>query len=86
MICLGIVYAAVSIVNTSMLSIMPLRYAKENAIASVSGIMDFATYIGASVGSFAYGYIIELWGYIPVFVSWLAISVCSIVLVKRMNH
>lgn len=85
MVCLGVIYAAVSIVNTSFLSITPLRYAGENHIASVSGILDFATYLGASLGSFVYGYVIDLWGYTPMFASWLIISLTSIVLLRKHN-
>jgi len=82
-LCLGLAYAAVSIVNTSLLSIMPLRYAKENLIASTSGLMDFATYLGASLGSFAYGYVIDLWGYAPMLYSWLAAAVFAAIALRR---
>lgn len=82
MTCLGVIYAAVSVVNTSILTITPLRYSKNNQIASVSGIMDFATYLGASAGSFVYGYVIDLWGYTPMFVSWLGVSVLAVLLLK----
>lgn len=82
MLCLGLAYAGASIVNTSMLSIMPLRYAKENLITSTSGLLDFATYLGASMGSFAYGYVIDIWGYKPMLYSWLiAAALASVILV-----
>lgn len=82
---LSIIYAAVSMINTSMLSIMPLHYAKSGNVASVSGIMDFATYLGGGIGSFAYGIIIKYAGYIPMFVSWLVISVISFLIILSIN-
>ncbi|MBR2861500.1 MAG: MFS transporter [Clostridia bacterium] len=77
-IALGLIYAAVSIINTSMLSIYPMQHAKGGAVASVSGIMDFATYLGGGISSAIYGTVIALWGYNPMFVSWIAVSVISV--------
>ncbi len=79
-LCLSIIYAAVSIVNTSILSMFPLKFAKSDNVASVSGIMDFATYFGAGVSSFAYGYLIENFGYLPMYASWVFVSVLSILI------
>lgn len=78
---LSFIYAATSIINTTMLTIYPMHYIKTNNVSSVSGIMDFATYFGAGVGSFAYGFVIKTSGYMPMFVSWAVISVVSIILV-----
>lgn len=79
-IMLSVIYAAVSVINTSFLSIYPLRYAKTGNTASVSGIMDFATYLGAGVSSAIYGIVIKNFGYLPMFVSWAAISAVSIII------
>lgn len=76
MFSLGFIYAAVSIINTSFLSIYPIHFVKEGRVATVSGIMDFVTYLGAGISSVIYGYI----GYLPMFVSWFAVSVISIFL------
>lgn len=85
MICLGLIYASVSLINTSFLSIYPLHFASEGHIASVSGIMDFVTYLGAGISSMIYGIV----GYLPMFVSWAVVSVISILLLtsllKRAN-
>lgn len=85
MLALGFIYAAVSIINTSFLSIYPIHYVNEGRVASVSGIMDFVTYLGAGISSVIYGYI----GYLPMFVSWLTVSVISVIIltsiIKRSN-
>ncbi|MBQ0110788.1 MAG: MFS transporter, partial [Oscillospiraceae bacterium] len=53
---MGLIYAAISVANTSFLSIYPLRYARTGNIASVCGIMDLFTYMGAGLGSLLFGY------------------------------
>lgn len=77
----GLLYAAVSMINTSFLSIYPIRFAGKNLVATVSGIMDFLTYLGAAVGSAVYGALVEPLGYSVIFVSWAVVSVAGLILV-----
>lgn len=84
MVCLGLIYAAVSLINTSFLSIFPIHFLSTGNVASVSGIMDFATYFGAGVSSFAYGFLIEKFGYSPMYLSWAAVSLIAIILLRMM--
>ena len=81
-ICLSLLYAGASIANTSILSIFPLQFAESDNVASVSGIMDFATYFGAGVSSFIYGNAINALGYTPMFLSWAIIPVISIIVLR----
>ena len=84
-LCMSIIYAAVSMINTSILSIYPLRFLKTGNVASVSGVMDFATYLGAGVSGVIYGALIKNFGYTPMFVSWLCISLISIILIRNIK-
>ena len=84
-LCMSIIYAAVSMINTSILSIYPLRFLQTGNVASVSGVMDFATYLGAGVSGVIYGALIKSFGYTPMFVSWACISLISIILIKRIK-
>lgn len=79
-VSLGMLYLAVSIINTSYLSIYPMRYASSGNVASVSGLIDFATYLGAGIGSAVYGMTVERFGYSFMFGTWTIISVISIVI------
>lgn len=72
---LCVIYASVSMINTSLLTIMPMHYTRTGNVASVSGIMDFATYLGGGIASLIYGALIKDFGYFPMFVSWAIISV-----------
>lgn len=82
---LGIIYAAVSIINTSVVSIYSLHYTKTGNSASVSGFLDFATYIGGGIASVFYGIVIEHFKYTPMFASWLVISVISLICLKKVS-
>lgn len=85
-LALGVIYMVISLINTSLLSIYPLRYAETGNTASVSGIMDFSTYLGAGISSAVYGVVIKHFGYLPMFVSWVVISGISIVILARKQN
>lgn len=76
-IMLSLIYMAVSLVNTSILSIFPLAFAKSGNVASVSGLMDFGTYLGAGVGSVVLGYSVTHLGYGSMFTLWLAAALAA---------
>ena len=74
--------ASVSIVNTSIVSIFPIRYAQRGNVSTVSGILDFATYMGAGLSSVVFGFFIENNGYGVIFCSWIAVSVIAIFVLR----
>lgn len=86
-VCLSLIYSAVSMINTAIVSVYPVRYANMGNVASVSGLLDFATYLGSGISSVIYGIVIGRVGYAPMFVSWSVISLISIavlaVLIKK---
>ncbi len=73
-VCLTAIYASISMVNTSFLSIYPIRYRAEGNVSSVSGVIDFVTYLGAGISAFVYGYMIEPLGYAAMFVTWAVLA------------
>lgn len=77
-LALAVVYAASSMINTSITSIYPTSYLKSGNVASVSGILDFASYLGAGVSGAVYGVVISAFGYQPMFISWIVISLASV--------
>lgn len=84
-LCLSVIYASVSMINTSLLTMLPMHYTRTGNVASVSGIMDFATYLGGGLASLIYGALIKSFGYLPMFVSWVIISVVSISVIIYIN-
>lgn len=85
-ILLGLVYAASSVVNTSITSIYPMSYLKTGNVSSVSGILDFASYLGAGLSSALYGVIIKYFGYEPMFISWAVCSIVSLLVIGLINR
>lgn len=81
-ICLSLIYALISMINTSTLSMFPLRFAEKNMVSSVSGVADFFTYLGAGIGSAVYGFWNKGGNFVPMFVSWVALCAASILLLS----
>ncbi|MBQ4557045.1 MAG: MFS transporter [Clostridia bacterium] len=81
--CLTAIYAAVSMINTSFLSIYPHRYRHEGNVSSVSGIVDFVTYLGAAVGALIYGVMIKSFGYDSMFISWAIASLLGSIVISK---
>ena len=80
---LSLVYMAVSVMNGCFLSFFPMRFAKEGYVASVSGVMDFATYLGTGISSIFYGVMIERYGYSAMFVSWAVLCGLGLLLLRK---
>lgn len=57
-----------SVVNTELISVYPVNYQAANEVSTVAGLLDFAVYIGAALGSAVFGYLILFMGYHKMFV------------------
>ena len=79
-ICFGLMYAALSLANTSYLSIYPLGFQEKGSTAFVSGVMDLLAYLGAGVGSALFGRLIDRAGYSSMFAVWTGISLAAVLL------
>lgn len=82
-VCLSIVAAAVSVINTSFLTIYPMGYQQSGNVSTVAGVMDFATYLGAGISSALYGILLESMAYSGMFLSWILLSVLSVVILGK---
>ena len=87
LISLALIYAASSMVNTSITSIYPMSYRASGNVASVSGLLDFASYLGAGVSGIIYGFVIEKSevGYPSMFISWIVLSFLSAAMLVIIN-
>ena len=75
--CLSLVYMAVSVINACFLAFFPLRYAARGQTATVSGILDFATYLGTGLSAMVFGTLIAVYGYGSMFLCWMVTSVLA---------
>jgi sugar phosphate permease len=86
-VCLSLIYALVSMINTSILSMFPLQFAEKNMVSSVSGVADFFTYLGAGIGSAVYGFWNKGGDFVPMYASWAVLCALSIgLLMLRRRH
>ncbi len=83
-VALSLIYMAVSLINTSLLSVFPLNFARQGNVATVSGLMDFGTYFGAGVGSIVLGYSVTHFGFNSMFLLWIIASVMALIPVVRL--
>lgn len=79
-LCLSITAASISLVNTSFLTIYPMRYQSFGCVSKVVGLMDFATYLGAGISSSLYGIWLEAHTYSGMFLSWVILSAIAVLL------
>jgi len=79
---LSLIYMAVSVINACMLAFFPIQFAQDGHVASVSGIMDFATYLGTGLSAMVYGVLIDAMGFQAMFASWVLLSVLAIPMLK----
>lgn len=77
---LSLAACAVSVANTSFLTIFPMRYQESGHVSKVAGMMDFATYMGAGISSTLYGIWLENHSYTGMFASWILLAVLGILL------
>lgn len=79
-LCLCFISATISMINTSMLSIFPMRFADSGNVSSVSGIMDFATYLGSSLSAALFGWMFTTAesNFSAMYAIWIAVAVVSI--------
>lgn len=85
-LCLTFLYGAASTINTSFLSIYPHRFRRQGNVSSVGGIVDFATYLGASAGSLVGGVLIYHFGYSSMFILWAVLSVAGAAVLAKFIH
>ena len=84
-LCLSFIYAAASVVNTALASVFPMRYVSSGNVGAVSGVTDFVAYLGAGIASAIYGVVIAAFGYLPMFLSWIVISVASLFIARGLS-
>lgn len=76
-VCLSLLYAVSSMINTAFISVYPVRFTKENHVASVSGALDFTAYAGHALAAAVYGVTVERFGYGSMYVSWVILSLLA---------
>ena len=78
---IAVMIMVVNASNWFVISYLPLHFASRNIVASLVGVFDFSTYIGASWMSGLLGVLLARFGWISLTVLWLALALASLALV-----
>ena len=71
------VSAFIGAANSSFSGMLPLRFYETGNISSVSGAVDFLTYIGSATGAAAFGFLVLKLGYGAMIWVWAALAGAS---------
>lgn len=72
----GLAYAN----NTILMSFVPMQYTERNMVASIIGVFDFASYVGAAISTYVLGKVLSSFGFAPLPGIWLGAAVVAIVI------
>jgi len=75
--------------NTILMSFLPMQYTGKNMVASIIGVFDFASYVGAAVSTYVLGKVLASHGFSPLPGIWLAAAAAAAfiaLLVVRMRR
>lgn len=79
MICLiALISAMATANNVIFMSLIPMQYTVNNMVASVVGVLDFSSYVGAAVSTYLLGKTLNVSGFAPVPLIWAAASAAGI--------
>ncbi len=70
-------------VNMLLLTMVPLGYARYNKASSVTGFLDFCSYLGAGLSGVLTGFIVDLLGWSIIMILWVVLALIGIVAVSR---
>lgn len=74
--------------NTILMSFLPMQYTEKNMVASIIGVFDFASYVGAAVSTYVLGRVLDSMGFAPLPGIWLsaaALAICTTLIVMRLR-
>lgn len=67
--------------NHMIVTMLPLRFAKYNRAATLTGTLNFITYAGCAFSNLLFGYTSEHWGWSSTVIIWLALFAgCALIL------
>jgi len=78
-ILLSFTVAAMYGANTLLLTLIPLKYTKQNMVSSIAGFLDFNSYLGAAFSGVLIGYIIDISRWSIVIIIWLIVAIFGII-------
>ncbi len=75
--CSALIVACMHAVNLLLICMLPGHYRAGGKISTVSGVLNFATYVGAALSTYAFAALSEIAGWQGTILLWLAVSGCG---------
>ena len=66
--------------NTILMSFLPMQYTEKNMVASIIGMFDFASYVGAAISTYVLGKVLSSLGFAPLPGIWLGAAVLEVLI------
>ena len=66
--------------NTILMSFLPMQYTAKNMVASIIGVFDFASYVGAAISTYVLGKVLSAMGFAPLPGIWLGAAALAAVI------
>ncbi len=76
----AIVTTCIEAVNLMIISLIPLRYSHIGRTATMTGILNFLTYVGAAISTFGVGILVERWGWNFALTAWCLFALIGLLL------
>lgn len=77
MLLMGVLVACMHGVNLMLITVVPKRFVKSGKVSSFSGILNACTYVGASISTYGFARLAEVFGWNVTVLSWALIALCG---------
>lgn len=74
MLCLALASGAMSMANTLLLGVYPLRFVHDGRVSGVAGFLDFTSYLAAGSTAALSGLLLDRLGWTSMLILWLSIT------------
>lgn len=78
--CMALISGCCYANNTILMSYIPMQYAGRNMVASVIGVLDFSSYVGAAISTYVLGKLLSGVGFGPLPCIWLGAAIVGALL------
>ena len=91
-VCSTVIVGCMHGINLMLVCVLPGRFKRTGNISTISGVLNFATYVGAALSTYGFAALSERVGWHGTILLWLAVTVCGTVIcflpafVKRASH
>ena len=76
-VCSTVIVGCMHAINLMLVCVVPGKFKETGNISTVSGVLNFATYVGAALSTYGFAALSELVGWQGTIVLWFAVAFCG---------